>query len=335
MMDINKVSEYLESSIEGFTGPVSAEKTADGQSNPTYILTTPTGKYVLRAKPPGVLLKSAHAVDREYRVLQALHGLGLPVPKPFLLCDDPQIFGTMFYVMTFSEGANFSDPRLEGMTASARTQIYDEMNKGLVAVHSVNLRAAGLLDFGKPGNYFERQLSRWQGQYHSSATEEIPAMDRLFDWLAANMPPDDGVTTLVHGDWRIDNLLFDRKTNALSAILDWELSTLGHPLADLGAQLMQWAMPVGVEGRGLAGVDRSAFGIPTDEAYVETYAARMKIDPPDMGFYVAFSFFRMAAILQGVKRRALDGNASNPEKALRLGRFVGLFADSGLERAGA
>lgn len=332
MMDINKVTRYLEANIKGFYGPVMAEKTASGQSNPTYILTTASGKYVLRSKPPGKLLKSAHAVDREYRVLKALHKQGLPVPKPYLLCEDENIMGTMFYMMAFSEGKNYGDPRLLGLTPAARTQVYDEMNKGLAAVHSVDLSAADLLDYGKPGNYFERQLGRWQGQYRASATEEIPAMDQLIDWLGQNMPPDDGKATLVHGDWRIDNLLFDPKTNALAAILDWELSTLGHPLADLGAQLMQWAMPVGPEGRGLAGVNRAALGIPSDQAYVAAYAKRMGIQIPDMCFYVAFSFFRMAAILQGVKKRALDGNASNPKKALELGAYVGMFAAEGLAR---
>lgn len=332
-MNFNKVAIYLEERVEGFHGPVQAEKTTTGQSNPTYILTTANGKYVLRAKPPGKLLKSAHAVDREFRVLKALHGQGLPVPRPLLLCEDESIAGAMFYLMEFAEGENYGDPRLLNLSPQSRTQVYDAMNAGLAAVHSVDLAKAGLLDYGPPGNYFVRQLGRWRGQYEASSTGDIPAMTMLMDWLAANMPPDDGKVTLVHGDWRIDNLLFDKDTNVLTAILDWELSTLGHPLADLGAQLMQWAMPVGAEGRGLAGVDRRAAGIPSDEAYVAAYAARMGSDIPDMRFYVAFSFFRMAAILQGVKKRALEGNASNPEKALELGAYVGLFAKEGLARA--
>ncbi len=332
-MDFSRISDYLEAMLEGFKGPVSAAKTPSGQSNPTYILTTPSGKYVLRAKPPGKLLKSAHAVDREFRVLQALHRQGLPVPKPYLLCDDRAVSETMFYLMAFSEGENYGDPRLPGLTPESRREVYDQMNKGLVAVHSVDLDKAGLQDYGPPGDYFQRQLGRWSKQYEASATEPIPAMDALIKWLADNRPEDDGTVTLVHGDWRIDNLLFDKNTNALSAILDWELSTLGHPLADLGAQLMQWQMPVGSEGRGLAGVDRAALGIPSDKAYVATYAARMGMPVPDMRFYVAFSFFRMAAILQGVKKRALDGNASNPEKALRLGAYVGHFAEAGLQQA--
>ncbi len=333
MMDFKRIEGYLSGTVEGFRGPISATKTPSGQSNPTYILTTPSGKYVLRSKPEGKLLKSAHAVDREYRVLKALHNQGLPVPEVFVLCDDRAVSDTMFYLMGFSEGENYGDPRLEGLSPEDRREIYDQMNIGLTKVHQVDLKKAGLEDYGPPGNYFERQLSRWTKQYEASATGVIPAMDGLIGWLAGNLPPDDGRVTLVHGDWRIDNLLFAKETNSLNAILDWELSTLGHPLADLGAQLMQWQMPVGAEGRGLAGVDRAALGIPTDEAYVADYAARMGHPVPDMRFYVAFSFFRMAAILQGVKKRALDGNASNPEKGLRLGAFVGKFAAAGLAQA--
>lgn len=332
-MDFNRIEAYLAAEVEGFQGPIEAAKTPSGQSNPTYILTTPSGKYVLRSKPAGKLLKSAHAVDREFRVLKALYNQGLPVPKPFVLCDDRVVSDTMFYLMDYCEGVNYGDPRLKGLSPGDRREIYDQMNIGLTRVHKVDLARAGLEDYGPPGNYFERQLSRWSKQYEASATEVIPAMDALIDWLGGHLPPDDGRVTLVHGDWRIDNLLFDKETNALNAILDWELSTLGHPLADLGAQLMQWQMPVGSEGRGLAGVDRAALGIPSDAAYVADYAARMGIAVPAMDFYVAFSFFRMAAILQGVKKRALDGNASNPEKGLRLGAYVGRCAAAGLARA--
>lgn len=334
-MDFKRIANFLSAEVEGFEGPIVAEKTASGQSNPTFILTTSSGKYVLRSKPAGKLLKSAHAVDREFRVLKALHAQGLPVPEVFVLCDDRAVSDTMFYLMAFSEGENYGDPRLQGLSPSDRTEIYNQMNMGLAAVHQVGLKTAGLEGYGPSGSYFERQLSRWTKQYEASATEVIAPMDGLIAWLSSNQPPDDGVVTLVHGDWRIDNLLFDKKSNALIAILDWELSTLGHPLADLGAQLMQWQMPVGAQGRGLAGVDRAALGIPSDQAYVADYAARMGIPVPDMRFYVAFSFFRMAAILQGVKKRALDGNASNPQKALELGAYVGLFADAGLARANA
>ncbi len=329
-MNFKKVETYLSATVEGFQGPIEAAKTPSGQSNPTYILTTPSGKYVLRSKPAGKLLKSAHAVDREFKVLKGLHSQGLPVPRPFVLCDDRAVSDTMFYLMEFSEGENYGDPRLEGLTPEARRAVYDQMNIGLTRVHKVDLATAGLQDYGPPGNYFARQLSRWSKQYEASATEVIAPMDELIKWLGDNLPEDDGTVTLVHGDWRIDNLLFCKETNALTAILDWELSTLGHPLADLGAQLMQWQMPVGSEGRGLAGVNREALGIPSDEAYVADYAARMGIPVPGMRFYVAFSFFRMAAILQGVKSRALEGNASNPKKALALGAYVGPFAKAGL-----
>lgn len=333
-MDLTAVEESLQANIAGFKGPIEAEKTPTGQSNPTFILTTPEKRYVLRSKPRGVLLKSAHAVDREFRVLGALHTQGLPVPKVYYLCEDEAVIGAIFYVMDFVEGDNFNDPRLPDLTVADRSAIYDAMNAGLAAVHSVDIQRAGLGDYGKPGGYFQRQFSRWQRQYIASETGVIADMDALMAQLAKTLPKDDGQVSLVHGDWRIDNLLF--KNNALVAILDWELSTLGHPLADLGAQLMQWAMPVGAFGRGLAGVGRHKLGIPDDASYIETYANRMKLhNIPDMRFYTAFAFFRMAAILQGVKKRALEGNASDPEKALELGSFAAMFASQGLEKLNA
>ena len=208
-MDFKRIAVYLGAEVEGFSGPIEAAKTPSGQSNPTYILTTPNGKYVLRSKPAGKLLKSAHAVDREFRVLKALHALGLPVPEVFVLCDDRTVSDTMFYLMAFSKGENYGDPRLQGLTPQARREVYDQMNKGLAAVHAVDLAQAGLLDYGPPGNYFKRQLSRWAKQYEASATEAIPAMNALINWLATHQPSDDGAVTLVHGDWRIDNLLIN------------------------------------------------------------------------------------------------------------------------------
>ncbi len=335
-LDLDVVAKYMSGRVDGFRGPLSAEKTPTGQSNPTFILTAPSGKYVLRRKPPGVLLKSAHAVDREFRVMSALAATDVPVPKMHFLCEDKGVIGSMFYVMEYIEGRNFVDPRISDVTPEVRRGMYDEMNGGLAALHSVDVEAVGLSNYGKLGNYFSRQISRWSGQYHASETGPIPQMDQLIEWLGENIPEADDKASLVHGDWRIDNLLFAPEGPNLVAILDWELSTLGHPLADLGAQLMQWAMPVGPEGRGLDGVDRRTLGIPEDREYVELYASRAGLsDVPDMGFYVAFSFFRMAAILQGVKRRALDGNASNPEQALRLGAFVPIFAGKGLQIANA
>ena len=334
LLDLDVVAKYLSGHIEGFSGPLSAEKTPTGQSNPTFILSSPSGKYVLRRKPMGNLLKSAHAVDREFRVMSALAQTNVPVPRMYCLCEDDDVIGSMFYVMEYVEGRNFSDPRLPELGIDARRRVYDAMNATLAALHSVDVDAVGLSEYGRPGNYFARQISRWSGQYRSSETGAIAEMDALIAWLNENIPAEDGQTALVHGDWRIDNLLFAPNSPELVAVLDWELSTLGHPLADLGAQLMQWAMPVGPEGRGLDGVDRAALGIPSDRAYVELYAKRAGLsDIPDMSFYVAFSFFRMAAILQGVKKRALDGNASNPEQGLRLGAFVSIFAGKGLQIA--
>ena len=335
-LDLDVVAKYMFGRIDGFSGPLSAEKTPTGQSNPTFILTSSTGKYVLRRKPPGVLLKSAHAVDREFRVMSALADTGVPVPKMHFLCEDEGVIGSMFYLMEHVEARNFVDPRIPDVTPEDRRGMYDAMNAGLAALHSVDVDAVGLSDYGKPGNYFSRQISRWSGQYRASETDVIPEMDQLIAWLDESIPKGDNKASLVHGDWRIDNLLFAPAKPDLVAILDWELSTLGHPLADLGAQLMQWAMPIGPEGRGLDGVDRRALGIPEDHEYVELYANRTGLtDVPDMSFYVAFSFFRMAAILQGVKKRALDGNASNPEQGLRLGAFVPIFARKGLQTASA
>ena len=331
-LDLNVIAKYMANQIDGFSGPLRAEKTPTGQSNPTYILNSNFGKFILRRKPPGILLNSAHAVDREFRVMSALTETGLPVPKMYFLCEDGDVIGSMFFVMEYVEGRNFVDPRLPDVTPEERSAIYDNMNAGLAALHCVDIEAAGLSDFGRSGNYFARQISRWTGQYRASETERIIEMDELIAWLDNNTPIDDQKTSLVHGDWRIDNLLFAPKSPKLVAILDWELSTLGHPLADLGAQLMQWAMPVGPQGRGLEGVDRGVLGIPEDRTYIELYAERVGLsDVPDMRFYIAFSFFRMAAILQGVKKRAIDGNASNPEQALRLGSFVPEFARKGLK----
>ena len=332
MLDLDVVAKYMASSIDGFEGPVSADKTPTGQSNPTYILNSTSGKFVLRCKPPGVLLKSAHSVDREFRVMSALAKTNVPVPKMHFLCEDDSVIGSLFYVMEHVDGRNITDPRIPDVNPIERRAIYDAMNAGLVGLHSVDIDSIGLSSFGKPGNYFARQISRWSGQYRASETEKIPQMDDLITWLEANTPEGYNKTTLVHGDWRIDNLLFAHDSPELVAILDWELSTLGHPLADLGAQLMQWAMPVGPEGRGLDSVDRRALRIPEDQEYVELYAERSGLaEVPKMGFYIAFSFFRMAAILQGVKKRALDGNASNPEQALSLGSLVPAFAQKGLE----
>lgn len=334
-LDLGAVERYLTAHMPGFRGPLSAEKFAMGQSNPTFRLESPSGRYVLRRKPPGELLKSAHAVDREFRVQKALEGSDVPVAKMHLLCEDESVIGSAFYVMDFVPGRNFVDPRLPGVSPEDRAAVFDAMNRSLAALHSVDVAAVGLSDYGRPGNYFERQTGRWTKQYRAAETETIPAMDALIGWLADNMPEDDGRTTLVHGDYRIDNMIFHAERPEQIAILDWELSTLGHPFSDLAYQCMQWRMPTGEDGRGFGDEDRTALGIPSEDAYVEAYCRRMGLSGiPIFDFCVAFSFFRMAAIVQGVKKRGLDGNASNPERAARMGVFVPVFAERGALAAG-
>ena len=331
-MDLEALSGWMAAHVPGFTGPVTATKFDVGQSNPTYLLQAGSGRYVLRRKPPGVLLKSAHAVDREFRVQSALAGSAVPVPHMLALCEDEAVIGSVFYVMDHVDGRGFVDPSMPSVTAEQRGAIIGEMARVLAAIHSVDLEAVGLADFGPPGHYFERQLARWTKQYRATETGEIADMEVLIDWLGEHMPADDGQRRLVHGDYRIDNMLFAPEGARCLAVLDWELSTLGHPFADLAGVIMQWQLPPGTEGRGLAGVDRAALGLPSDAAFVADYCARRGIDGIDgFGYYVAFAFFRMAAILQGVKKRALDGNAANPEKGLKLGAYVPRFAELGLE----
>ncbi|MEM7745380.1 MAG: phosphotransferase family protein [Pseudomonadota bacterium] len=332
-LDAEIVERYLSAHIPGFRGPVDFSKTPTGQSNPTFILSTPSGRYVLRRKPPGELLKSAHAVDREFRVQQALAETDVPVARMLHLCEDESVIGSIFYVMDCIEGEVHFDPRLPDKSPEMRGRMFDDMNRVLAALHGVDYAAVGLGDFGRPGSYFVRQVGRWSKQYRASETGTIPEMDALIDWLDANMPDDDGITTLVHGDYRIDNMIYG-PDGTVRAVLDWELSTLGHPYSDLAYQCMQWRMPSGEDGRGFGNVDRTTLGIPSEQAYIETYCARRGIAGiPIFDFCLAFSFFRMAAIVQGVKKRGLDGNASNPERAARMGAYVPVFAQKGLEAA--
>ncbi|MZR12370.1 phosphotransferase [Maritimibacter sp. DP07] len=332
-LDTKAVAAWLERHMPGFEGPIEATKFDVGQSNPTFRLDTPKGPFVLRRKPPGQLLKSAHAVDREFRVQKALADTDVPVAKMHVLCEDPDVIGSDFYVMEAVEGRNIDDPRIPDVSNDERRAIYDEMCRVLAAIHDVDIEAVGLSDYGPPGNYFERQIGRWTKQYRASETESIADMDALIDWLPGNIPDDDQ-RRLVHGDYRIDNMLFETDGPRCAAVLDWELSTIGHPYADLASLLMQWQMPPGAEGRGLAGVDRAALGIPTDEEFVAMYCKARGIDGiAGMNFYLAFAFFRMGAIIQGVYKRALDGNASNPERAMRLGAAVPQFAAGGLRAA--
>ena len=333
-LDLERLSPWLEANV-GLQGPHSVTKFTGGQSNPTYLVQGAERSVVLRRKPPGKLLKSAHAVDREFRVQRALAGTEVPVAEVYALCEDDGVIGSAFYVMEHLSGRVFDDPRLGDVDKAERRPLINEMGRVLAAIHSVDLEATGLADYGPSGNYFRRQIDRWSKQYKASETEVIPAMDQLIAALDRACPEDDGRVTLVHGDYRIDNLMFDAAAPRVRAVLDWELSTLGHPFADLAAVIMQWQMPPGEQGRGLRGVDREAQGLVSDEEFVSAYCKRMGIDGIEkFGFYVAFCFFRMGAILQGVAKRALDGNASDPERGLRLGAFVPLYAEAGREALG-
>lgn len=327
-LDEPRLAAYLESAIPGFRGPLRAEKFTVGQSNPTYLLHAASGNYVLRRKPPGELLKSAHAVDREYRVMAALRDTEVPVAAVYHLCEDASIIGSMFFVMEYKAGRVFWNPALPELDRAARSAVYDDMNRVLAALHSVDIAAVGLTDYGRPGNYYERQFSRWAQQYRASETVTIAAMNQLMEWLPAHMPPHDGRVALAHGDYRLDNLIFHASEPRVIAVVDWELSTLGHPFADLAYQCMQWHLPGSGELLpGLGGIDRAALGIPSDAEYVATYCDRMGLDEiPHWAFYLAFSFFRFAAIVQGVGKRALDGNASNP-RAVEVGKLARPLAE--------
>ena len=332
-VNLEALTAYLESNIDGFKGPMTLEKFAGGQSNPTFKVIAQSGIYVLRRQPPGKLLKSAHAVDREYKVINALKNSDVPVAKVFHLCEDTSIIGSMFYVMEFCDGEVYWSASLaEIATNEQRTAMYDAMNKALVALHSVDVNEVGLSDFGKAGNYFERQLGRWTSQYRITELKKIDAMDQLIQWLEDNLPEDDGRVCLVHGDFRLDNMMFAKNKPEVIALLDWELSTLGHPFSDLAYQCMQLRMPSGMGSiDGLQDVDRASLGIPSEDEYVSKYCERMKIDHIDnWTFYLGFSFFRLAAIAQGVAKRATEGNASN-ENANKVGSFVEPLAQMALQ----
>lgn len=330
--DIAALAPWLEARIAGFGRVREVSKFGTGQSNPTFLVETDLGRWVLRAQPPGQLLKGAHLVDREYRVMRALAETGVPVPKAVLLSEEDSPLGRKFFVMGFVEGRIFWDPALPDLDAPARGRVYAAMNAALAALHDVRPEAVGLGDFGREGNYYARQLATWTRQYRASETETLADMDRLIDWLGAQMPADDGQSGLVHGDWRIDNMIFDPDSLEVRAILDWELSTLGHPYADLAYQCMQWRLPNDGVFKGLDGVDREALGLPTEREYVAAYCARRGLDGvAHWSFHIAFAFFRLAAILQGVFRRALDGNASNRETGLLYGRNVPLLARLAME----
>lgn len=319
------LAAYMKKQVRGFKGPLTVQKFKGGQSNPTYLLTTPSKRYALRRKPPGKLLPSAHAVDREYRVMTALGAEDFPVPKTYALCEDAEIIGTAFFIMDFVEGRIFWDASLPGVAPTERRQLFFELIDVLARLHSIDYAAAGLGDFGKPGNYFERQIDRWSKQYRAAATADIAAMDQLIDWLPRAIPRDDAVS-IVHGDFRFDNVIIDAAKPEARAVLDWELSTLGHPLADFTYFLMVWHFPPTIRG-GLAGLDLETLGIPSlDEAVAHYCAKSGRRTVADFDFCIAYNMFRLASIAQGVYARALAGNASSAE-GVRLGDSVAPLAE--------
>jgi len=320
--DTGALQAYLQAHLEGFEGPLTVEQFKGGQSNPTYKLLTPRTAYVMRAKPgpAAKLLPSAHAIDREFTVMRALHPTGVPVPRMHLLCEDESVIGRAFYVMEFVAGRVLWDQSLPEMDKPGRAAIYDEMNRVMAALHQVDVKAAGLESYGKPGNYFERQIGRWSKQYIASITEPIPEMDRLMEWLPAHMPAsarDESQVSVVHGDYRLDNLVFHPSEPRVLAILDWELSTIGHPLADFSYHCMSWHIPASMS-RGIGGLDIASLGIPSEKDYVRRYCERTgRTDPDavmaDWNFYMAYNLFRMAGILQGIAKRVVDGTASSAQ----------------------
>lgn len=322
---------WIAERMEGFDpAAYTAEKITGGQSNPTYRLIGPR-RFVLRRKPPGKLLKSAHAVDREYRVQSALQDTPVPTATMRLLCEDDSVIGAAFYLMDEVAGRNLTDPCLPDIAVPDRAAYQAEMARVMAAIHNVDPAAVGLADYAPPGNYMARQIARWTRQYEASKTDDLPDMDALMTQLAAQEFDDDAPRHLVHGDYRIDNMIFAPEGATCAAVLDWELSTLGDPFADLAALLMQWQMPPGKLGRGLAGVNRAKEGLMTDEAFTEAYCQHRGIaEVPRMNVYMGFAFFRMASILQGVKKRALDGNASDPASAQLISQAIPAYASLGL-----
>ena len=313
-IDVASLERYLAPNVAGFGGPLTVRQFKGGQSNPTYLLETPQRRYVLRRKPPGKLLPSAHAVDREYRVIHALHAQGFPVAEPLVYCADDSVAGTPFYVMDFVDGRVFWEPQMPRIDPAERAAVYDSMNATVAMLHGFDPAKVGLGDFGKGENYVARQVERWSKQYRASETERIDAMERLIDWLPKHIPAG-GPVRLVHGDYRLDNLIVARGKPKVIAVLDWELSTLGDPLADFSYHLMTWHMPHSESAAGtatLAGHDLKSLGIPTMNDYVDTYVARTGLDPrPHLPVYLAYNFFRIAAILQGIIGRVRDGTATS------------------------
>jgi aminoglycoside phosphotransferase (APT) family kinase protein len=326
-IDVPRLADWLGRTVGPLDGPLEVSKFKGGQSNPTYLLEAGGQSFVLRRKPPGKLLPSAHAVDREYRVMKALAATDVPVARMHALCEDESVIGTMFYVMEYVDGRVLWDPKLPDMTPGGRTLHHDELNRVIAALHCVDPVAVGLGDFGKTGEYIARQVARWTKQYQASETEKIEPMDNLIAWLPANIPAGDE-TRIVHGDYRIDNVIFDPVEPRIRAVIDWELCTLGHPLADFANHCMAWRIPPGMF-RGLGGLDLASLGIPTEREYVAAYCRRTGregIDARDWEYYMVYNMFRLAAIAQGVLARAVQGNASSAE-ALQTGRVVRPLAE--------
>jgi aminoglycoside phosphotransferase (APT) family kinase protein len=324
-IDLAALESWLTANVGGFQGPLTLAKFPAGQSNPTYRVDGASGTYVLRRKPFGKLLPSAHAVDREYRLLSALHPLGFSVPEPLALCEDPDVIGSIFYVMEMAKGRAYADGALPDFDPATRGEMYDQMVDTLADLHSIDPDAAELGDFGKPGNYFERQVMRWTRQYRDSQTDYIPQMERLIAFLPETIP-EQSRTSIVHGDYRIDNVVFDGD-GTLTAVLDWELATLGDPVADFSYLAMQWMMPAD-GGAGLAGLDLGALGIPSLEEIVARYSARSGVPVAgQLDWYFAYNLFRLAGIIQGIKKRVIDGTASHAQAA-ELAKRVPTLAEA-------
>jgi aminoglycoside phosphotransferase (APT) family kinase protein len=333
--DLAALERWMTQHVAGFKGPIAIEQFKGGQSNPTFKLSTPNAAYVMRAKPgpAAKLLQSAHAIEREYAVMHALRDTDVPVAKMHALCEDESIIGRAFFIMEFVAGRVFWEQAIPSVSNDERRAIYLEMNRVIAALHSVDYKAVGLENFGKPGNYFERQISRWGKQYKASETETIEAMDRLIEWLPAHIPAGEA-TSIVHGDFRLDNVIFHPTEPRILAVLDWELSTLGHPLADFSYHLMSWHIPPG-QFRGIAGLDLAALNIPSQDEYVAAYCkatGRAPIPARDISFYMAYNMFRLAGILQGIMKRVVDGTASS-EQAVKAGRSARPLAEMGWKYA--
>ena len=336
--DVERLNTWMEREVEDYCGPLAVEQFRGGQSNPTYRLTTPSRVYVLRRKPPGKLLPGAHAVDREYRVISALSRQGFPVARAFALCEDEDVIGTPFYIMDFVEGRIFWDTDFPELRREERPAYFDAMNATIAQLHSIDPEAAGLGDYGRSGNYFERQIGRWSKQYLADTDAgRVGAMDRLVDWLPRNIPSDACEARIIHGDFRCDNMIFDAQEPRVIAVLDWELSTLGHPLADFAYHLMMYRMPAGIT-TGLAGLDLAALNIPSEAEYVAAYCRRTGRDSiPSLDFYIAFNMFRLAAIVHGIKGRLARGTASSDHAGMMAARLEDLaeLAWAQAVRAGA